>query len=208
MPDKQPTETIKVFFVLGGPGSGKTTACVHLVETFGYTHYSAGDLLRQASRSRNDEAAKVIRSYMISGNIVPDETTVNLIHQAIKSNPNPNGYLIDGFPRTIRQGQMFEESIAPAAGVIYLNCSDETMEKRLQARGQEQGDNKREDDVLEVIRNRLRVHHAQCEPVIETYKAQGRCHVVDSNQNPDKVCDDLRKLLLSLGEKSIRDKAK
>ncbi|CCW67532.1 unnamed protein product [Phytomonas sp. Hart1] len=96
---------------------------------------------------------------------------------------------------------MFEESIVPATGVIYLDCRDETMAKRLQGRAQSQGGEKREDDVLEVIQTRFRVHHAQCEPVVDAYKARGRCHVIDANQDTDTVCKNLVDLLLSMNEK-------
>lgn len=97
-----------MFFVLGGPGSGKGTNCDRLVNDFGYTHLSTGDILREAAQSGTSDVAKQIASILKAGNIVPSEITVELLKQTMQEKYNPCGFVIDGFPRKFDQARMFE----------------------------------------------------------------------------------------------------
>ena len=205
MNDAQPTQPNTVFFVLGGPGSGKTLSCVHLAKTFGYTHFSAGHLLRQASTFDESEVAKQIRCRLMIGIGVPDKIAVDVIREAIMNNPNSNGYIIDGFPRTIEQARMFEEGITPAVGLIYLDCSKETMEKRVQAQGQ--GNSKQEENNLRA-KEYLNICQHDYMPVLNLYKDQGRYYNIDADQDTNKVCEDLVDLLLCLKQVRISGKSK
>lgn len=200
---------LKVFFILGGPGSGKGTNCARLVEDFGYTHFSAGELLREAARSGTSDVAKKIGEFIRSGNIVPSEITVELLRQAIADTPNPLGYVIDGFPRKADQARMFEEGIARAKGIIYYDCSEATMESRLLLRGaNSSGAAKRDDDDAETIRRRFRVNVQECMPVVEAYKESGRCHVIDANLDRETVYAETRRIFEEMGEKPIKSKDK
>lgn len=204
MSDAASNTSPKVFFVLGGPGSGKGTNCARLVEDFGYTHFSAGDLLREAARSGTSDVAKKIGEIIRSGNIVPSEITVELLRQAIADHPNPKGYVIDGFPRKADQARMFEDGIAKAAGIVYYDCSEQTMEDRLLTRGaNSSGAEKRDDDAAETIRHRFRVNVQECMPVVESYKQGGRCHVIDANSDRDAVYAETKRIFEELGEKPI-----
>jgi adenylate kinase len=195
---------LKVFFILGGPGSGKGTNCARLVQDFGYTHLSAGDLLREAARSGTSDVAKKIGEIIRAGNIVPSEITVELLRQAIADKPNPIGYVIDGFPRKEDQARMFEEGIAKARGILYYDCSEATMEDRLLSRGANtSGIEKRDDDAAETIRNRFRVNVRECMPVVEAYKQSGRCHVIDANRDRDAVYAETKQVFLDMGEKPL-----
>eukprot|EP00796_Vickermania_ingenoplastis_P009124 gene9124-6412_t len=187
----------KIFFVLGGPGAGKGTVCAKLVEEFGYTHFCAGDLLRNAS-TENSEVAKKIADILRQGNIVPSEITVELLRTKIAEDPNPRGYLLDGFPRKMDQAQMFEEGIAKAKGILFFNCTEETMEKRLLARAA--GGSTRSDDNLETMRNRFRVNAQTCQPVVDSYTAAHRCYEIDANGTPEEVYSQVKQILFSLGE--------
>ncbi|CAC22640.1 putative adenylate kinase [Leishmania major strain Friedlin] len=198
----QGTTPRKVFFILGGPGSGKGTNCARLVEDFGYTHFSAGELLREAARSGTGNLAK-IGDIIRSGNIVPSEITVELLRQAIVDHPNSVGYVIDGFPRKEDQARMFEEGIAKPAGILYYDCSEATMEERLLSRGTNSTE-KRDDDAAETIRHRFRVNVQECMPVVEAYKANGRCHVIDANRDRDTVYAETKKVFLEMGEKPLK----
>ncbi|KAH8604357.1 AAA domain [Trypanosoma vivax] len=161
----------KVFFVLGGPGSGKGTVCEVLVKEFGYTHFSAGELLREASRNGNSEVAKKIAALLREGTIVPSEVTVELLSNALREHPNPRGYVVDGFPRKMDQAFMFEETIGPAKGIFYLDCAEETMMARILNRAA--GGSGREDDNEETVRRRLRENMEHCMPVVKHYEAAG-----------------------------------
>ncbi|KAG5486628.1 hypothetical protein CUR178_07995 [Leishmania enriettii] len=200
---EQGAAPLKVFFILGGPGSGKGTNCARLAEDFGYTHFSAGELLREAARSGKSEVAKRIGEIIRSGNIVPSEITVELLRQAIADHPSSVGYVIDGFPRKEDQARMFEEGIAKATGILFYDCSEATMENRLLSRGANAGE-KRGDDAAETIRHRFRVNVQECMPVVEAYKASGRCHVIDANRDRDTVYAETRQIFLEMGEKPLQ----
>ena len=94
----------------GGPGSGKGTQCARIVEEFRFKHISAGDLLRQEV-AKETEQGKVIQEIMTQGKLVPPEITVTLLRQAILSNKEAVGFLIDGFPRELSQSKIFEEQV-------------------------------------------------------------------------------------------------
>ncbi|KAK4849096.1 hypothetical protein QYF36_020785 [Acer negundo] len=144
--EKKPT----VIFVLGGPGSGKGTQCANIVQHFGYTHLSAGDLLRAEIKS-GSENGTMIQNMIKEGKIVPSEVTIKLLQKAIQENGNDK-FLIDGFPRNEENRAAFEEvtKIEPEF-VLFFDCSEEEMERRLLGRNQG-----REDDNIETIRKRFK----------------------------------------------------
>ncbi|KVH97212.1 Adenylate kinase [Cynara cardunculus var. scolymus] len=125
----------KVIFVLGGPGSGKGTQCANIVEHFGYTHLSAGDLLRAEIKS-GSENGTMIQNMIKEGKIVPSEVTIKLLEKAISENENDK-FLIDGFPRNEENRAAFESvtGIVPEF-VLFFDCPEEEMEKRLLGRNQ------------------------------------------------------------------------
>ncbi|KAL0380009.1 UNVERIFIED_CONTAM: UMP-CMP kinase [Sesamum angustifolium] len=126
---------VTVVFVLGGPGSGKGTQCSNIVEHFGYTHLSAGDLLRAEIKS-GSENGTMIQNMIKEGKIVPSEVTIKLLQRAIQENGNDK-FLIDGFPRNEENRAAFESvtGIEPEF-VLFFDCPEEEMEKRLLSRNQ------------------------------------------------------------------------
>jgi adenylate kinase family enzyme len=185
-----------VFFILGGPGSGKGTNCDNLVRDFGMTHFSAGDLLR-AEASKDTPLGAKITKILADGQIVPSEVTVELLKNAITSAKDAKGFLIDGFPRKFDQAQMFEEGIAKARRVLYFDCSEATMEARLVARGA--AGSGRSDDDIETIRKRFRVNKEQCVPVVEKYKNEGRCDVISADDSKEAVYAIVKNLFIGYG---------
>ncbi|KDO85397.1 hypothetical protein CISIN_1g028031mg [Citrus sinensis] len=128
---KKPT----VVFVLGGPGSGKGTQCANIVEHFGYTHLSAGDLLRAEIKS-GSENGTMIQNMIKEGKIVPSEVTIKLLQKAMEESGNDK-FLIDGFPRNEENRAAFEAvtKIEPEF-VLFFDCSEEEMERRILNRNQ------------------------------------------------------------------------
>ncbi|KAL7120857.1 hypothetical protein ACP275_02G147800 [Erythranthe tilingii] len=159
---------VTVVFVLGGPGSGKGTQCANIVEHYGYTHLSAGDLLRAEIKS-GSENGTMIQNMIKEGKIVPSEVTIKLLQRAIEENGNDK-FLIDGFPRNEENRAAFESvtGIEPEF-VLFFDCSEEEMERRLLSRNQG-----REDDNIETIRKRFKVYMESSLPVIEYYNAKGK----------------------------------
>lgn len=126
-----------VFFVLGGPGSGKGTLCTKLVRNHGFVHLSAGDLLRE-ERDSGSEDAKLINDLIVKGEIVPVEITVNLIKKAMeKKGWSSNKFLIDGFPRNEENELGWREVMGDTVdlkAVIHLDCPEDEMLNRIMMR--------------------------------------------------------------------------
>lgn len=186
----------QVIFVLGGPGAGKGTQCTRLVKEYGYVHLSAGDLLRE-ERQRGGPEAEMIESYIREGKIVPVEVTVNLIRKAMeKAAPGGGGhFLVDGFPRNFDNLEGWTRVMGEKAevqGVLFYECPEAVMEKRLIKRGETSG---RSDDTADVIRKRFHTYLSSTMPVVNHYAGQGKVFSVNSDQGVDAVFEQTQKLL-------------
>ncbi|KAK4763804.1 hypothetical protein SAY87_013242 [Trapa incisa] len=175
--EKNPT----VVFVLGGPGSGKGTQCANIVQHFGYTHLSAGDLLRAEIKSGSDNGT-MIQNMIKEGKIVPSKVTIKLLQNAMLESGNDK-FLIDGFPRNEENRAAFEEvtKIVPAF-VLFFECSEEEMERRLLGRNQG-----REDDNIETIRKRFKVFVESSIPVVKHYESKGKVRKIDAAKPIEQV---------------------
>ncbi|XP_051150622.1 UMP-CMP kinase 3-like [Andrographis paniculata] len=175
-----------VVFVLGGPGSGKGTQCSNIVKHFGYTHLSAGDLLRAEIKS-GSENGTMIQNMIKEGKIVPSEVTIKLLQRAMNESGNDK-FLIDGFPRNEENRANFESvtGIVPEF-VLFFDCPEEEMEKRLLSRNQG-----REDDNIETIRKRFKVYMESSLPVIEYYNAKGKVRKIDAAKPVDEVFETVK----------------
>ncbi|KAI8475055.1 MAG: adenylate kinase-domain-containing protein [Monoraphidium minutum] len=186
-------EDASIVFVLGGPGSGKGTQCEKVVAKYGFTHLSAGDLLRDEVKS-GSEVGQQCEAIMKEGKLVPMEVIIGLLRSAmVKSGARE--FLIDGFPRAMDQALRFEEMIKPGAKVIFFDCPEEVMEARLLKRGETSG---RADDNAETIRKRFRTFVEQSLPVIDHYEAQGKAVKIDATRAPDAVFVDVTAVLDAL----------
>ncbi|CAM8913441.1 unnamed protein product [Rhodiola kirilowii] len=172
---------VKVVFVLGGPGSGKGTQCANIVKHYGFTHLSAGDLLRAEIKS-GSENGNMIQEMIKEGKIVPSEITIKLLHRAMLESGNDK-FLIDGFPRNEENRAAFEAltNIEPEF-VLFFDCSEEEMERRILGRNQG-----REDDNIETIRKRFKVFLDSSLPVIQYYESKGKVRKIDAGKPVDEV---------------------
>lgn len=186
---------VKVIFVLGGPGSGKGTQCSNIVRDYGFTHLSAGDLLRAEIKSGSANGT-MIRNMIKEGKIVPSEVTINLLEKAMLENGNDK-FLIDGFPRNEENRAAFEEvtKIEPEF-VLFFDCSEEEMERRLLNRNQG-----RDDDNIETIRKRFKVFLESSLPVIEHYNAKNKVRMVDATRPIDDVFETVKVAFSSFDKK-------
>ncbi|RDX80553.1 UMP-CMP kinase 3 [Mucuna pruriens] len=192
--EKNPT----VVFVLGGPGSGKGTQCANIVQNFGYTHLSAGDLLRAEIKS-GSENGTMIQNMIKEGKIVPSEVTIKLLQRAIKESGNDK-FLIDGFPRNEENRAAFEKvtGIEPAF-VLYFDCPEEEMERRLLSRNQG-----REDDNIETIRKRFKVFLDSSLPVINYYDAKGKVRKIAAARPIEEVFESVKEIFGQKNEKGFK----
>ncbi|KAI2784579.1 uridylate kinase [Daldinia loculata] len=204
-------DDVTVIFVLGGPGAGKGTQCERLVARYGFAHLSAGDLLRAEQNRPDSEFGDLIRHHIRNGLIVPMEVTIALLEAAMRqildepassssssSDEQHDGrrkkgkFLIDGFPRKLDQAIKFEEAVVPARFVLFYDCPEDEMERRLLERGKTSG---REDDNAESIRKRFRTFVETSMPVVDYFEKQNRVVKIDARQQPDQVFEATRKEL-------------
>ncbi|KAI9759427.1 MAG: bifunctional uridylate/adenylate kinase [Chaenotheca gracillima] len=192
-PKSTPTfspEDVAVIFVLGGPGSGKGTQCAKLVADYGFTHLSAGDLLRAEQDRPGSEFGDLIRNNIKEGIIVPMEVTVALLENAMgetvggKEGGKKGKFLIDGFPRKMDQALFFDESVCPSRLTLFFDCPEDVMLARLLDRGKTSG---RSDDNIESIKKRFRVFVDTSMPVVDHFDKEGKVIKVNATQSPDEV---------------------
>merc|ERR1712227_35187 len=186
--DKSPLTKagLPIVWVLGGPGCGKGTQCDKIVAQYGFTHLSSGDLLREEVAS-GSERGKNLTAIMESGQLVPLATVLDLLAEAmIKKLGGSKGFLIDGYPREVAQGEEFEKAIAPCKHILYFEVSDATMTQRLLKRAETSG---RADDNEETIKKRLVTFHQHSEPVIKHYAS--KCSVIAAERGIDEIFADV-----------------
>lgn len=155
----------------GAPGCGKGTQSEFIVDKYGLTHLSTGDLMRKEVAS-GSELGQLISSYTSQGQLVPDDVTIQLLEQHIESLPeDTKGLIFDGFPRTLNQAVQLERLMKKrgdkTAVLIDINVPEEEIIRRLIERGKTSG---RADDNLETIKKRLVVYHEQTRPVDDYYE--------------------------------------
>lgn len=182
-----------ILFVLGGPGSGKGTQCEHIVTDFGFKHLSAGDLLRAEVNSGSD-VGKECDTLMKEGKLVPVEITIGLLKKAMDAS-GMDRFLIDGFPRATDQAEVFEAQIGAPTAVLFYDCPQEEMEKRLLKRGETSG---RADDNQETVKKRFQTYVEQTMPVVEAYEKRSLTHKISATAAPAEVYAETKKYLLQL----------
>jgi len=167
---------LPIIWVLGGPGSGKGTQCAKLAETFNLKHLSTGDLLR-AEVASGSAIGKSINETMEKGELVDRYLVLDLLKKSMAKDLGMfKGFLIDGYPREVEQGEDFETRICPCSMILYLMCSDDTMKERLMSR-------QRSDDNEETIMKRLETFHNISEPVMAKYTK--KVVTIDANVDVD-----------------------
>jgi len=170
--------------ILGPQGSGKGTQAKRIAAAYGVPHVATGDMFR-AAVAEGSELGKRVRPYLDTGDLVPDDLTIDLIRERLAEE---DGFVLDGFPRTMAQAEaldaMLDEIGKPLDAVILLQVSDEEATKRLRARAEQEG---RADDSPEAIRNRLRLYHELTELVVDRYQLAGIEVIVDGEQTMDEV---------------------
>ena len=170
-----------VYFVMGGPGSGKGTQCAKLTERYGMVHLSAGDLLR-AEVASGSKLGQEISSIIDQGQIVRSETTVALLRNAMAGESGP--FLIDGFPRSLENLEAFEADVGNAAFMLFLKVSEEEMEKRLLKRGETSG---RSDDNARRSSSAFVPSMSRPSPWSTASRERGMLREVDAGASEDVV---------------------
>ncbi|XP_053975766.1 adenylate kinase isoenzyme 1 [Hylaeus anthracinus] len=161
---------MKTIWIIGGPGCGKGTQCERIIAKYGLYHISSGDLLREEVASGSPRGAS-LQELMSKGLFVPTDIVLDLIRErmekAKKEGATKTGFLIDGYPRELEQGKLFEEKVCPADKIIFFDVSNETMMKRLMGRA---AVSQRADDNAETIKKRIEIFNVKNGEIVEHYK--------------------------------------
>ena len=191
---------------LGPPGAGKGTQAVSVCERLGIPQISTGDILRRAIKEQTPTGLAA-KSYIDKGQLVPDSVVIDIVRERLEHDDCKNGYLLDGFPRTVLQAEALE-TFAKIDAVIDIDVSDEKLVERLSGRRvclscggtyhvsllggsttcAKCGEQliQRDDDKAETVLSRLSVYHAQTAPLIDFYTQRGLIKTVDGAQPMDE----------------------
>ena len=208
--------------MLGAPGAGKGTQAKKIAAKYQIPHISTGDIFR-ANIKEGTELGTKAKAYMDKGELVPDELTCDLVVDRISKPDAANGYVLDGFPRTIPQAEALTRALDERGEKIDLAINvevpDENIVRRMGGRraclkcgatyhveyNAPKVENVcdvcqgelvlRDDDKPETVQKRLSVYHAQTQPLIDYYKAEGVLAEVDGTQDIDVVFQDITKIL-------------
>ncbi len=210
--------------LLGPPGSGKGTQAERLQEDLQLPYYATGNILRAAVRDQTELGRKA-KEYMDRGDLVPDDVIIGVIAERISDHEAEDGFILDGFPRTVRQaealGSRMDELGRRLTAAVLIDVPDEEVVRRLGGRrtcpnghvfhadfdppeadgvcdvcGEEL--QVRDDDKPEVIKHRLVEYRDKTEPLVAWYEERGVLERVDATAAPDEVYEDIRALLATL----------
>lgn len=187
--------------LFGPPGAGKGTQAAYIQERYGLTKLSTGDMLR-AEIAAESELGLEVKKIIDAGDLVPDHIMIELISRRIEEPDCRNGFILDGFPRTLGQAQaldlMLEEKGKKLDAVFQLKVDDSALLSRLESRVSEQkqkGLPARSDDNADTLARRLKVYHSQTKPVLPYYEDKGNLYVIAGMKPIADVSKEITALL-------------
>ncbi|MDA9478438.1 adenylate kinase [Bradyrhizobium sp. CCBAU 65884] len=200
--------------LLGPPGSGKGTQAQLLVQRYGIVQLSTGEMLRAAVAAGTPVGLKA-KEIMASGGLVPDEVVVGIISDRIDQPDAKNGFILDGFPRTVPQAEALDELLKhkhlKLDAVIELRVNESALLNRVETRVaqmRERGEEVRLDDTPEVLTKRLASYRNQTEPLIHYYSERRKLSTIDGMMAIDEVTRAIHRQLLALGAVEPKTHAK
>ena len=191
--------------LLGPPGSGKGTQAQLLVQRYGIVQLSTGEMLRAAVAAGTPVGLKA-KEIMAGGGLVPDDVVVGIISDRIDQPDAKNGFILDGFPRTVPQAEALDELLKhkhlKLDAVIELRVNESALLSRVETRVaqmRERGEEVRVDDTPEVLTRRLASYRSQTEPLIHYYSERRKLSTIDGMMAIDEVTRAVHRQLLALG---------
>lgn len=174
--------------LFGAPGAGKGTQADFLIEKFKLIHLSTGDLLRSQIAAETELGIEA-KSYMDKGFLVPDSIVIGMIKSKLQENKGANGYIFDGFPRTVEQARALDvllgENGTPVSGMLCLCVEKQELVDRILSRGKTSG--RPDDQDVSIIGNRIRIYNEKTMPLTEYYSAQNKCFKIDGMGSVEEI---------------------
>ncbi|MEL6556659.1 MAG: adenylate kinase [Bacteroidota bacterium] len=182
--------------LFGPPGAGKGTQSENIIKEYDLVHISTGDLFRK-HLSEGTELGTLARSYMDAGNLVPDEVVIGMVEDKIKEHLSDNGFIFDGFPRTVNQAEALDSMLGKydlsISGMVALDVPEEELKKRIKERAKVSG---RVDDQDEAkIDNRIKVYNEETRPVADYYKEADKYTRVEGVGSITDIFDQITKII-------------
>ncbi|WP_316224406.1 MULTISPECIES: adenylate kinase [unclassified Bradyrhizobium] len=200
--------------LLGPPGSGKGTQAQRLVQRYGIVQLSTGDMLRAAVAAQTPIGLKA-KDIMAAGGLVPDEVVVGIIADRIEQPDAANGFILDGFPRTVPQAEALDVLLKKKQmnldAVIELKVNEGVLLERVERRAAEtraRGEAVRADDTPEVLTKRLASYREQTEPLVHYYSDHRRLATVDGMMSVEEVTEEISRILAAVGASGTSRAAK
>jgi len=185
--------------LFGPPGAGKGTQADFLIEKFKLIHLSTGDLLRSQIAAETELGLEA-KCYIDKGFLAPDSIVIGMIKSKLQENKNANGYIFDGFPRTVAQAKALDELLngngTPVSGMLCLQVDKEELINRLTNRGKTSG--RPDDQDVSIIENRILIYHEKTEPLRDYYKAQNKYYKVDGTGSVEEIAQRVIDTVTSL----------
>ncbi len=182
--------------LFGPPGAGKGTQAEYLIKSYGLVHISTGDILRSELQKETD-LGKEAKTYMDKGELVPDEVVIGMIKNKLEANTSANGFIFDGFPRTVPQAKaldkLLEERGTPVSAMLSLEVEKQELIDRLLSRGKISG--RADDQDQSVIENRINVYNEKTSPLIEYYKKQGKHYSINGMGTIEEIAGRLKEVV-------------
>lgn len=179
--------------LFGPPGAGKGTQATLIQNHYAIPHLSTGNIFREAI-SNETELGKKVKSILDSGDLVPDQTVVDLIAEEIKKEKYSRGYILDGFPRTVKQAKSFDKILEKKGqtldAFIFLSVPEEELIRRILSRGEG-----RSDDTKEGVKKRLNVYYKETEPVKQYYQKHDVVFEVNGTGTVEEIFSRIKSVL-------------
>ena len=180
--------------LFGPPGAGKGTQSEKLIAKYKLAHISTGDLFRK-NLKEGTKMGILAQKYMDEGNLVPDEVVIGMVDDKIKETNKSNGYIFDGFPRTVEQAKALDELMnkneTPISTMISLDVPEKELTKRLLERGKTSG--RPDDQNLDKIKNRIQVYQDETLPVASYYQKQEKHNNIPGVGGIDEIFENICK---------------
>jgi adenylate kinase len=185
--------------LFGPPGAGKGTQATFLAKEYQLIHLSTGDILREEI-AENTEIGRKTKDIICKGELVPDEIVIELIRHKLDKNPTANGFLFDGFPRTVPQAEALDTLLVrygrSVSAMLSLEVEKEELINRLMNRGTTSG--RSDDSNRPVIENRIEVYNQKTAPLIHYYQSAGKYEAINGLGSIEDITGRLKRCIESL----------